>query len=167
MFDGLVCPELRATLTHFTLGLDTVGDWYQPPKVSFPWDDLLEKTLSSLQPLHKLTHLRIIIHSKGHDVTDSDVSSPPTHADELARTLHGSTFDFKRTAAPLVRQRLPSLRYLFLTTCGYLVHHNQAGEVTTKTLVELHDEVAEATIQKEELVLSEAYKRWFSRDVSY
>ena len=89
--------------------------------------------LSSLRPLHKLTHLRIVFHSESPEDTDKDTdadggtSAPPAPVEDLARALHPSSFNFEGIATTVV-QALPSLQALFLTTCGYFARCVQVGD---------------------------------------
>ena len=130
---------------------------------------------SSLQPLHRLAHLRVVFCSSVHNGGFSPASD--VRGEEHLRALRGPAFErAEETAASLVRL-LPSLRYFFLTATGHVVPRSgsrvlvrwhtarawRVGEPVvdgTKegrpVLVELHDEVAETIIRKEELVLSKA-----------
>ncbi|KAI1782996.1 hypothetical protein LXA43DRAFT_1087216 [Ganoderma leucocontextum] len=186
MFDGVFSPELAGTLTHLTLrlmwgfqsGLSRFrdADAVRPPR----WGDVLDATVTSLQPLHKLTHLRVVIQANvGHYNPDRSLADDhePTvaRAKEYVCSFRGSAFDFEATAASLVRP-LASLQCIFLETHGCLANRDVSTEGFWKayerwhvarawrvgapgpsepTLVELHDEVAETIIRKEELVLSE------------
>nr|VWO95344.1 Ubiquitin-conjugating enzyme E2 2 [Ganoderma boninense] len=76
-----------------------------------------DKLASTLKPLQRLTHLRIVIHAAV--LVYKDAASPYAPPEEYAHTLRGSTLDFDGTAASLVRL-FPSLRCFFLTTCGVL-----------------------------------------------
>ncbi|KAM5544156.1 hypothetical protein V8D89_002205 [Ganoderma adspersum] len=202
---GLLPPELGDTLTHLTLVLDAAG--HGPPAVAFGWDELLDAMLASLQPLHKLAYLRIVIQSESPAAQDTDTGpgasapAPPSFAfaEQLSRALHLSTLDFQGAAASLAR-RLPSLQSPFLTTCGHFTLHQEFGDATsmvatstrwcisrdwrvaaptgrqslsadggwdekcTRMLVEMHDEEAEAVIQREELIIPDAYKVWFTQN---
>ena len=143
-----------------------------------------DSVLSSLRLLHKLAHLRMLIHSDSLEDADTDADGP-------ARALGPSLFDFERTAAAVVR-RLPSLQTLFLTTCGHFARRVKVGDGTATISVEeptgkrwslyrawrvaepavtvdrvqdgkpileeLQDAVAEAIIEREELVLPDACK---------
>ncbi|PIL25388.1 hypothetical protein GSI_13278 [Ganoderma sinense ZZ0214-1] len=192
MLSGLPPPEVGGTLTHLTLALDAACHW--APQAPFGWNELLDEIQSSLRPLRELTHLRIVFQSKSpaDREPDTDASVPPSLGERLARTLHPSTFDFQVIAVSLVRQ-LPSLRSLFLTTCGYFTRREHVGAVPVATnelwcvsrawnvapsntgadgrqggermLVELRDEDAEAIIQREELILPDSYKLWFTHTV--
>ena len=115
--------------------------------------------MSSVRPLHRLTHLRVVVHFRIYG-RDEDC---------------GRAFDFEGAAAALVAP-LPCLRYIFVATNGcvsdwdgdkqsweererwHLPHAWRVADPGTSGwgLVELHDEVAQTIIRKEELVLSEA-----------
>ncbi|KAM5544155.1 hypothetical protein V8D89_002204 [Ganoderma adspersum] len=183
--DGLFGPEMGATLTHLSLTLETekIGRWPDPlPPVGYSWGELLDKVLSSLEPLHKLTHLRIIIHSESPEHADSDAFEPFTPAEYFQRAIHPSIFDYQGTARALARP-LPSLQFLSLTTCGRFFLYEEDRDPITQvlpqpkrwaasrawsvpkrnadaglqngepSLVELQDEEAEDIIEREELVL--------------
>ena len=141
--------------------------------------------LASLQPLHKLAHLRIVIQSNWPAEEDIDRD---TESDPGVSVLHPPALDFQGTATSLLRQ-LPLLQSLFLTTSGYFTRCEEvtnerwcisgawrvaahtdlsAGcggrdEEGTRGLVELRHEEAEAAIQREELVIPDAYKVSVSR----
>ena len=137
------------------------------------------KLVYALRLLHRLTHLRISINS---DVRYSSHSAM-IKSDEFMRTAHGSSFDFDGTAASCI-PLLPALRCLFLETRGTLrtitesgrfvqysgkredwhtlrgwrvaeLRTGEAGDGGEPGLVELADDVMEATIRREELVLSD------------
>ncbi|KAI1787979.1 hypothetical protein LXA43DRAFT_673278 [Ganoderma leucocontextum] len=177
VFEGLFPPELGGTLTHLTLFCEddqyarSQGDADAATIARRRWDDLVDKMRSSLQPLHNLTHLRVVFHSSTYHAD----FSPDTHGEEYLRAVRGPAFELaEETVASLVCP-LPSLEYIFLTTAGYLAHNHgsqvyerwhvaRAWRVTEPptdgmkdgrpVLVGLHDEVAETIIRKEELVLS-------------
>ncbi|PIL23245.1 hypothetical protein GSI_14555 [Ganoderma sinense ZZ0214-1] len=189
MVDELFTPELAGTLTHLTLCMSYYNyiSIHSGPEGScvprLRWDDVLDKLVSTLRPLHKLTHLRIVFHAAVF--VYSDAASPFAPPEEYALTLRGSTFDFDGTAASLVRP-FPSLEYIFLTTCGVLStwddsnrhvrpmkpyerwHVPRAWRVAKpdtlgrtlqneeRVLVALHDEVAETVIRQEDLTLSQS-----------
>ncbi|KAI1787784.1 hypothetical protein LXA43DRAFT_1097964 [Ganoderma leucocontextum] len=194
VFDALFSPELAGTLTHLTLSLSLANDtmWSDMADagdtVPLRWDDLLDKLHSAFQLLHKLTHLRIVVHSNAFD--DSAPELPPAaHSQEFVHALCGPAFDHEGSAAALVRS-LPALRYVFLTTSGYLPIDIATDDESTgggrgsecsKTrelelererrqdgepaLVELHDDVAETIIRNEELILSDLDKAWMNNGV--
>ena len=140
-------------------------------------------TRALLRPLHRLTHLHVAFRSESYEDAESHARAP---SEELARALHPSMFDFQGTAAALaVARRLPSLRVLVLTTCGYFARDETVADVTQKaatgkvwsvsrawrvsvadggdgdggtTLVELQDEEAEGIVSREELGLPDAFK---------
>ncbi|KAM5531985.1 hypothetical protein V8D89_014319 [Ganoderma adspersum] len=182
--DTLCSPELAGSLTHLTLRLaytheDGLGtDPGALIVARFPWSHFLAKLVSTLRPLHRLTHLRIAI--------VSNVRYPSYAAmmrsDEFMRTAHGSSFDFDGTATSCI-SLLPTLRCLFIETRGTLtitdsdrgIHGSEKHEdwhiprgwrVTEPgtngahdggepALVELTDAVMERMIRNEELVLSD------------
>ena len=142
--------------------------------------------VSALQPLHKLTHLRIVVHA----TVWHDGPWTAAHSEGFIHPIRGSAFDFEGTAAALVRP-LPSLQFVALTTNGRLGHWRpehrwkayeqwnatrafrvarpsasrpgpDATEIPVQdgepVLVGLHDEVAETIMRTEELELSEADK---------
>ncbi|KAI1789261.1 hypothetical protein LXA43DRAFT_1096549 [Ganoderma leucocontextum] len=188
VLDGLFSPELAGMLTHLTVCLvyDNGGGPRSDPEpgtvARLRWEELLNRILSALRPLHKLAHLRIVVHSNVHH----DPSFPVAYSGEFVRALRGSVFDFEKTAVLLVRP-LPSLRYVFLTTSGYLADRRDTSSAPRRfwkaferwytprawrvaargtgsiqegepVLIELHEDVAETIIRNEELVLSEADK---------
>ncbi|PIL30092.1 hypothetical protein GSI_07766 [Ganoderma sinense ZZ0214-1] len=151
--------------------------------------------IAALRPLHKLTHLRVVIGASVY--VHKEASWPRAPWGEYAHSFRGSRFDFGGTAATLARG-LPSLQYVFITTGGFLtswvveeddpeeegrwelyerwyVSHGWrvaapgtgASEETGEGpgLVELHEDVAETIIRREELVLSErdeTFDLWLS-----
>ena len=138
--------------------------------------------VSAVQLLHKLTYLRIVVHSNIHH----DPSNPVAYSEEFVRATRPGTFDFAGTAVLLARS-LPPLRYLFLTTSGYLAERDDdsesgrfwklnerwwidrawrianpepvptgsEGAPAEPVLVDLDKDVAETIVRNEELVLSE------------
>ncbi|PIL25387.1 hypothetical protein GSI_13277 [Ganoderma sinense ZZ0214-1] len=138
---GVFGPEMGATLTHLTLALNTnnrITYWPDPPpEISYGWRELLDKVLSSLAPLRKLTHLRLALHSESTDDAASDTFEPLTPEQELQRAVHPSLFDFDGTAGALARLLSASLRFLSLTTSGrFLRLHpdTYAGDLITPHL---------------------------------
>ncbi|TBU27944.1 hypothetical protein BD311DRAFT_778562 [Dichomitus squalens] len=177
-FDELFPLELVPTLTHLTLclvyanmgGSGTDAD----AGFDFRWRDVL--LFSSLGRLRALTHLRLVIHT---DVCHDPPESEP-YSEAFVNDLRGPTFGFQETAQVLANA-LPSLRYVFLTTSGYLGKHDESTRYFWKAyerwlvsrawriadkggeqrregliLVELAEAVAETLIDQEELVLSPA-----------
>ncbi|KAI1786466.1 hypothetical protein LXA43DRAFT_1099167 [Ganoderma leucocontextum] len=191
MLDRLFSPEQAERLTHFMLCL-SYGDNYESspqgqrdadvedtPQVQ--WDDVLSNLISGLQPLHKLTHLRIIIGANIYVHKDAPSPFRPREG-RYAHPFRPSMSDFEETATALARI-LPSLQNLFLTTSGFLsswaarstdggrdwqpyesyINHGwRIAALGTdglpdgeRSVVELHEEVTNTIIRKEELVLSE------------
>ena len=136
-----------------------------------------DRLRASLQHLRGLTHLRVVFHFilRGREA----VSPETEYGEAYMRALRGPAFDHaEKTAASLVRA-LPSLEYVFLTAAGRIEsggfarsttvfarwHTERAwrvepptdeskGKERSQVLVELHEEVAETIIRKEELILS-------------
>ena len=141
---------------------------------------LQDAILASLRPLYRLAHLRIVIQSNrpAAEYIDRD-----TETDPGVSVLHPPALDLQGTATSLLRQ-LPSLQSLFLTTCGYFTRceevtnerwrisgawrvaaptslsagYGERDEEGTRGLVELRHEEAEAVIEREELIIPDAYK---------
>ncbi|PIL30074.1 hypothetical protein GSI_07783 [Ganoderma sinense ZZ0214-1] len=196
MFAGLFSAELAERLTHLTLCVLYSKNYeYSPPGQSqnatpqFQWDDVFATLVTAIRPLHRLTHLRVVIGASVY--VHKEASWPRAPWGEYAHSFRGSRFDFGGTAATLARG-LPSLQYVFITTGGFLtswvveeddpeeegrwklyerwyVGHGWrvaapgtgASEETGEGpgLVELHEDVAETIIRREELVLSERDER--------
>lgn len=76
--------------------------------------------ISALQPLHKLTHLRLAIETRVRHFE----YFPATYSDEFICAVRGSTFNFTATAAALLPSH-PSLRYLLLATEGCLSNYGE------------------------------------------
>ena len=142
---------------------------------------ILQDTLVSvIRPLHRLTHLHIVIGVCVYVGAHAPWQFAPE--EEYANSFRRSSFDWDRSATTL-SGALPSLQYIFLTTDGFLSNWNdEAGSgwepyerwhithgwrvVNTHSrtddalegghtgLVELHDDVSETIIRKGELVLS-------------
>ncbi|KAI1789275.1 hypothetical protein LXA43DRAFT_893211 [Ganoderma leucocontextum] len=187
----LFSVELAETLTHLTLCLlysNEYGYMASSPSQAgtdaasqLRWDDVLDMIVSALHPLHKLTHLRVVIGASVY--VYKDASWPFAPWEEYAHSLRGSSLDFEGTAAALAHP-LPSLQHVLITTagflsnwdepdpdkggrwkpyeCWYISHGWRVAKRGTDgvpegepSLVELHDEVSETIIRKEELVLSE------------
>ncbi|KAM5543690.1 hypothetical protein V8D89_002941 [Ganoderma adspersum] len=196
----ILSSELAQTLTHLTLCLlhPTVSGHCSPlqseanfgASQQFTWEDVLDKIIAAVQPLHRLAHLRVVIGATVyilHEHTPSELA----RLEEYAHSFRESTFDFEGGAAAL-SGALPSLKNVFITTGGFLsnwvpwdnpdpeavgssscwkpyerwyvsrgwrvaIPASGAGEVPEgeTRLIELHDEVADTIIRKEELVLSE------------
>ncbi|KAM5545342.1 hypothetical protein V8D89_000955 [Ganoderma adspersum] len=177
-FDYLFTPELAGKLTHLTLvfvyHFNTLYE--NPAETPGPplWQDVLDRVVSSIQPLQRLTHLRVVIGG------DADRRSVHWHRDDVkpivacakayVGSLRKAEFDFDGTAAALVR-RLPALEYLFVETDGYLpceermyfqcwhavrgwrVEQCGTGE-HEPMLVWLHEDIAGTIIGQEELAIS-------------
>ncbi|PIL33359.1 hypothetical protein GSI_04810 [Ganoderma sinense ZZ0214-1] len=176
VLDGLFSPELARALTHLTLVLEFAktagrggrgrGDRRAPP----------DTLVSRLQPLHKLTHLRLVVHSNIH------------HDPSSGRRAYPRSTSW---APPL-----PTLRYVFVATSAYLAVRDPDVEAWSYRFwkmidrwreprgwridrfdsgsnsrparerererergpvpVELREDVAEAIMEDEDLVLSEA-----------
>ncbi|PIL29925.1 hypothetical protein GSI_07835 [Ganoderma sinense ZZ0214-1] len=200
MLDGVFTPELAATLTHLTLCLvySNTDRWGMgggaDDFAQLLWDDLLGTLLSALQPLHNLTHLRVLIYCRLRKPQARDADWPrgnATYSEKFVDAVRGPAFDFTGTAAALVRA-LPASKYVFLTTYGSFVERGEAARswrayerwdasrawrvaddsdepgmgadgvqvqdgasICAGRLVELHSDVADTIIWKEELVLSE------------
>ncbi|KAM5534530.1 hypothetical protein V8D89_011862 [Ganoderma adspersum] len=169
VFDGLLSPEMWENLTHLTLFiLDThtsgmYGEADVANVVPARWNAVLDKMIPSLQYLVQLTHLRVVLHSRTR-------RSPWTRV-----PLAG----VEETMAAVVPP-LSSLEYIF-TTAGYLADRRGGSrqghgpwdmawawrvvrlsgadgmpDTSRNGLTELHEDVAETIIRREELVLSRA-----------
>ncbi|KAM5543667.1 hypothetical protein V8D89_002918 [Ganoderma adspersum] len=185
-FGELFSSELSETLTHLTLCLLYSNDYgFDPPENGLTWPHVLDSIVSGLQPLHKLTHLRVVIGASVyvHKIAPSQFAP----AEEYAHSFRGGTFNWEGTAATLSGAR-PSLQNIFLTTGGFLANWEEpamedadegggrwkpyerwyithgwrvansgsgTGRVPEAGLVELHEDVVETIIRNEELVLSE------------
>ncbi|PIL28065.1 hypothetical protein GSI_09818 [Ganoderma sinense ZZ0214-1] len=120
ILDGLLPPELAGTLTHLTIVLEYAND-ILPASHAGPntlarirWADLLDRTISILKPLHRLTHLRLAVQS---DVCDGLAHWPAERSEAFVRAVRADAFDFAGAGSALV-SALPSLQYLFLATDG-------------------------------------------------
>ncbi|PIL29924.1 hypothetical protein GSI_07834 [Ganoderma sinense ZZ0214-1] len=197
VLDGLFSPELARVLTHLTLVLEFAtdggpGSMADAETVAhLRWADLLDTLVSRLHPLHKLTHLRLVVHSNIHH----DPSCPVAYSDAFVRETRPSAFDFAAAAARLARP-LPALRCVFVATSAYVAEPERDPDTDVEArspsyrfwkmldrwyeprgwrvdqfdsgsglaregeggpvLVELREDVAEAIMEDEELVLSEA-----------
>ena len=77
-----------------------------------------------MQPLRRLTHLRVVFYSSIHNPGFSPAGG--AHGEEYLRALRGPAFELaKETAASLVRQ-LQSLHYVLLMAAGYLVPNGRS-----------------------------------------
>ncbi|PIL30193.1 hypothetical protein GSI_07771 [Ganoderma sinense ZZ0214-1] len=186
MLDGVFTPDMAGPLSHFTLCLvygnkklhkrdAGAGDFGQ-----LRWDRLLRALLSALRPLRNLTHLRVLICCELHRPGDP-IWGKAAYSEKFVDAVRGPAFDFAGTAAALVRA-VPSLQYVFLTTCGRFIERVEGGEGARtwrsydrwdvsrawrvavrdakrpRRLVRLHSDVADTIIRNEELVLSETDK---------
>ncbi|PIL30084.1 hypothetical protein GSI_07661 [Ganoderma sinense ZZ0214-1] len=130
MFDGVFTPELAARLSRLTLCLvchddDSDGEDDTADVAQLLWGGFLNTLISALRPLHNLTHLRLVVHCKlVKRPAGSATSLPYSHSESFVDTVRGPAFDFAGTADALVRT-LPSLQYVFLTTCGSLVDRGE------------------------------------------
>ncbi|KAM5543491.1 hypothetical protein V8D89_002742 [Ganoderma adspersum] len=179
VFDSLLYAGLGETLTHLTFCLmDTEStnsfcDAEGMTVTGLKWDDILDRMRSSLEPLQKLTHLRVIFHCNIYYQ-----SSQPIKKSDFTHALGNSKTDLEGVAASLVRL-LPALQYVFLTTSAAFgnIHKvmerwqvdrawrvaeppsDATGEMhddRQRLLVDLADTVAATVIVEEELVLSTA-----------
>ncbi|KAM5533791.1 hypothetical protein V8D89_012566 [Ganoderma adspersum] len=88
MVDELFAPELALKLTHLTLCMsyyNHINIHSGPEGSAIPrlrWGDVLDKMVSTLKPLHRLTHLRIVIHAAVFVYKDavSPFAPPEEHA---------------------------------------------------------------------------------------
>ncbi|PIL30085.1 hypothetical protein GSI_07662 [Ganoderma sinense ZZ0214-1] len=140
MFDGIFTPELAGTLTHLTLVLvhdnfDERAERDAADAAQPLWDFLLGATRSALQPLHNVTHLRVVIHCKLHRGRNpwqrrEEPADAPAAAREpdrdypyseafMAAIRGGPAFDCD--FATSLARALPSARYVFLMTGGNVV----------------------------------------------
>ncbi|PIL28538.1 hypothetical protein GSI_08579 [Ganoderma sinense ZZ0214-1] len=182
-FASLCTPELAETLTHLNLRLvypfQTLLEPENPAETPGPplWQDVLDEVVSSLHPLHRLTHLRVVVRADASTRSiywDHDNVKPIiARARAYVRSFHESVFDFDGTAAALARP-LRSLKYVFVETDGSFRPDNcdvddrvewwhatrgwrVAGEYESgPRLVGLHCNVVETIIRKEELAVCEA-----------
>ncbi|PIL30068.1 hypothetical protein GSI_07789 [Ganoderma sinense ZZ0214-1] len=124
-FGELFSPELAGTLTHLTLCLLYSNDYeLEPmPESEFEWEKVLDSIVSAIRPLHKLTHMRLVIGSSIY--VHKDAPWPFAPWGEYAHSFRGSRFDWDGTAAAL-SSALPSLQNVFLTTGGYLSNWEDA-----------------------------------------
>lgn len=139
--------------------------------------------VAAVRPLHTLTHLWIVIGVSVY--VFKEASWPFAPWEEYAHTFRPSSFDFEGAADSLVRS-LPSIRHVFLTISGFLSNwaetddsedpgfwqpserwyvdrgwrisksEAEGGQPGGQGLVELHSDVAETIIRKEELVVTES-----------
>ncbi|KAM5536410.1 hypothetical protein V8D89_009846 [Ganoderma adspersum] len=126
--------------------------------------DVFDHTISALQPLRRITHLRL--------VAESEVCHfmywTTAHSERFVCAVRRSAFEFTLVREPLL-PFLPSLRYLIVATEGRLsnygwrVAHEEAGPVDDDQetqrqpgLVELANAVVETIVWTEELFVSEA-----------
>ncbi|KAM5543682.1 hypothetical protein V8D89_002933 [Ganoderma adspersum] len=118
-FGALFSPELAGTLTHLTLCLLYKNDCgLEPPReCELQWETVLASLVSALQPLSKLTHLRVVIGASVY--VYKEASWPFAPWGEYAHSFRGSAFDWEGTAAAL-SGAVPSLQNVFLTTGGFL-----------------------------------------------
>ena len=131
---------------------------------------------SSLESLHKLTHLRVIFHC---NIYYPSSQPQPMESSVFTHALCNSGIDLKGCAASLVHL-LPALRYVFLTTSATFGSNRKVMERwqvdgawriaepssddtsemqdhdRKRLLVDLEDTVAATIIREEELVLSTA-----------
>ncbi|PIL30086.1 hypothetical protein GSI_07772 [Ganoderma sinense ZZ0214-1] len=122
VLDGLFSPEVARALTHLTLVLEFANDGPgSEPEADVEtvehlrWADLLDTLIPRLRPLHKLTHLRLVVHTNIHH----DPSCPIAYSDAFVRETRPSAFDFAGAAARLAGT-LPALRCVFVATSAYL-----------------------------------------------
>ncbi|KAM5543669.1 hypothetical protein V8D89_002920 [Ganoderma adspersum] len=112
--DTLCSPEL-AGLVYPGTGGDEAEEEAQDASAKtvarLPWTHFLDKMISALRCLHKLTHLRVVLQS---DVSDRSYQVM-LDSDAFLGTVRPSAFDFAGTSTSLARS-LPSLQYVFLTT---------------------------------------------------
>lgn len=135
---------------------------------------LQDRLVSSIRPLHKLTHLRVVVggDASTHSVYWDDDSVKPivACAQEYVSGFLEDEFDFGGTAAALV-SGLPCREYLFVETYGYLPCEERTYYLywravrgwrveqrgTTEhepVFVGLHEDVAETIIRQEELAIN-------------
>ena len=198
---GMIPPGTAATLMHLTLcvkyqydGISLHATLPAPPETR--WDDLWRhKLLPVLEPLHALTHFRLVFHCHAREAEEParPIAEEPFVGD-LRPIFRSGRFDFT-TFASAIADALPSLQYCFVTnsawayetklictinivewwcesrvwrvaytpTAGGDIHHlGPAGVAAAvsmvnglrRELVQLEDDVAEAMIQREDLILS-------------
>ncbi|KAM5543683.1 hypothetical protein V8D89_002934 [Ganoderma adspersum] len=190
MFGAVFSPELAGTLTHLTVCLLYSNDYgfanrNTDATPQLQWDDVLDTIIIAVWPLHKLTHLRIIIGASVY--IHEHASSQFAPRGEYAHSFRRASFDFAGTTAALARA-LPYIQHIFLTTSGFLANWAESDdpddvgfwrpyerwyvdrgwrvakvsgagagvlEEGGQSLVELHDDVVESIMRKEELVIAE------------
>nr|VWO99314.1 Uncharacterized protein [Ganoderma boninense] len=200
MLDGIFTPELAGTLTRLTLCM-VYGDTdarteNDDAAAPLQWDDLLRTTVSALQPLCNVTHIRVVVHCKVYRYP-SPWSRGTNTSEDFMDSIRGPALDFDGAATALACALL-SVQYVFLTTSGCFLYHepeergpwrmyerwdasrawrvlndepgtgaaadgvqDRDGAPSTGAgrLVELHSDVADTIVRKEELVLSDADER--------
>ncbi|KAM5530135.1 hypothetical protein V8D89_016191 [Ganoderma adspersum] len=132
------------------------------------WNAVLDKMIPSLQYLVQLTHLRVVLHSSIYQKEDFPAIAPSEERGGVEETMAA------------VVPPLSSLEYIF-TTAGYLADRRGGSrqghgpwdmawawrvvrlsgadgmpDTSRNGLTELHEDVAETIIRREELVLSRA-----------
>ncbi|PIL28083.1 hypothetical protein GSI_09837 [Ganoderma sinense ZZ0214-1] len=115
---GNPVPRLKLSLllnAHLTIVLEYAND--VPPASDVDPNtlaraDLLDRTISILKPLHRLTHLRLAVRS---NVCHHPTHWPAERSEAFVRTVRGAAFGFAGVGSALISALL-SLQYLFLAT---------------------------------------------------
>ncbi|PIL32536.1 hypothetical protein GSI_05239 [Ganoderma sinense ZZ0214-1] len=136
-------PEAAATLTHLTLcvkyeyQVDSTPEAgsEEAPTPSYPgsWDDVWRDTLlPALEPLHALTHFRLVFHCevwwKSHNASPSQPPARTISNDPFLASLRptSSQFDFAAVGSAIAHA-VPSLQYCFLTSSAWVAETKVVG----------------------------------------
>ncbi|KAM5531992.1 hypothetical protein V8D89_014326 [Ganoderma adspersum] len=150
---GLFPPELAGTLTHLTLVFKYANKVRSRsergadphPLAHLQWHDVFNRTLSALQPLHSLTHLRLVISTDICHV----LHFLPAHSEPFVSAVRGSMFDFAGTVAALLYSH-PFLQYLFIQTDGHLSNYGEWNTAAKRSVYEEWHEAKGWCVVREE-----------------
>ncbi|PIL31092.1 hypothetical protein GSI_05788 [Ganoderma sinense ZZ0214-1] len=135
---GLFAPEGASNLTHLVIfvGFRVSHQWRGAPEPSAVWDHFVNELIVGIKHL-LITHLRLVVHCD-IDLVDDPAGTLPKKDPTDTDVVRVGKMDL-RPAATQLASAMPTLRYIFLTSCGCthrLVPHDPWGLSTERQMLD-------------------------------